>query len=173
MLAFIGQLLGILAVILGFISFQMKTSRGILILQLATALVFAVHYCLIGAFTATALNLLGAVKCVVYFFRDKRGSKGWIEPIIFSVLVIVISVLTWEDWYTAVVMVALVVDTVSLALPNPQTTRMCMFVKSPLCLVYNTTVASAGGVIYECAVLSSSVVGRIRNRRSKETVENG
>ena len=65
MFEIIGQFLGIVAVVLGFVSFQMKTSRGILALQLATALVFAAHYYFIGTLTATALNLLGAVKCAV------------------------------------------------------------------------------------------------------------
>ena len=65
MLEMFGQFLGVVAVIFGFISFQMKTPRGILSLQLATALVFAAHYFFIGALTATALNLLGAVKCAV------------------------------------------------------------------------------------------------------------
>lgn len=65
MLEMFGQFLGIVVVVLGFVSFQMKASRGILALQLATALVFAAHYYFIGALTATALYLLGAVKCAV------------------------------------------------------------------------------------------------------------
>ena len=37
----IGQALGIVAVILGFISFQRKTQLGIIVTQCATALVFS------------------------------------------------------------------------------------------------------------------------------------
>lgn len=163
----IGQALGIVAVILGFISFQMKTPKGILIFQVSTALVFSAHYLLIGALTAMALNLLAAVKCVVYLFRDKRGSKSLIEPIIFTVLTIITSILTWDSWYSALIMTGLVVNSISLALPNANHTRMCMFIKSPLCLAYNLLVKSGGGVIYECAVLVSSLIGIITNCKSK------
>lgn len=163
----IGQLLGITAVVFGFISYQMKTSRGILIFQLATALIFSAHYLLIGALTAMALNLLGAISCVFYFFRDKRGGKSITEPIIFIALVIVSSILTWEGWYSAFIMSGLVVNSISLILSNAQKTRMCMLLKSPLCLVYNIIVSSAGGIVYECVVLISSLIGIIKNRLSQ------
>lgn len=165
----IGQLFGIVAVFFGFVSYQMKKSRGILIFQIITALFFCAHYFLIGALTAVALNLLGAISCVFYYFRDKRGSKSLVEPIIFIVLIIVASVLTWEDWYSAFIMSGLVVNLISLALSNAQKTRLCMFLKSPLCLVYNIIVSSGGGIIYECAVLISSLIGIIKNRPSKAT----
>ena len=60
----IGQLLGIVAVVLGFLSFQRKTVVAIILTQMTTALVFAVHYTLLSAPTAIALNLLFAVNCV-------------------------------------------------------------------------------------------------------------
>ena len=169
----IGQLLGIAAVVFGFISYQMKTSRGILIFQLTTALIFSAHYFLIGALTAMALNLLGAISCVFYFFRDKRGGKSIIEPIVFIALIMVASIWTWEGWYSAFIMSGLVVNSISLVLSNAQKTRLCMFLKSPLCLIYNIIVSSGGGIVYECVVLVSSLIGIIKNRSSKVTDETG
>ena len=173
MVEVIGQLLGIAAVVFGFISYQMKTSRGILIFQLTTALIFSAHYFLIGALTAMALNLLGAISCVFYFFRDKRGGKSIIEPIVFIALIMVASIWTWEGWYSAFIMSGLVVNSISLVLSNAQKTRLCMFLKSPLCLIYNIIVSSGGGIVYECVVLVSSLIGIIKNRSSKVTDETG
>lgn len=166
MLEIIGQGLGILAVVTGFISYQMKKPAGLLIFQLATALIFSAHYFCIGnALTAAALNFLAAVKCLFFYLRDKRGGKGNIELIVFSVIVIITSIMTWEAWYSALIMGGLVVATVSLAMPDTQKTRYCMFVKSPLCLAYNILVGSVGGAVYECTVLVSSIIGIIRNRK--------
>ena len=167
MLEAIGQLLGILAVVFGFVSFQMKTSRGILIFQVATASLFAAHYYLLDAPTASALNVLAAAFCVVYYFRDKRGSNSKIAPVIFAVLVIITSLLTWDGWYSVFIMSGLVANTLSLSLSDPQKIRYCMFVKSPLCLIYNIIVFSGGGMLYECAVLVSSALGIIKNRNSR------
>lgn len=160
----IGQLLGIVAVVLGFISFQRQSPGEILIFQVITALVFSVHYFLIEAFTAMALNLVAAIQCVFYYFRDKHGSKGILEPVFFTVLVSIISVLTWEGWYSVFIMLGLVINSISLAFSDAQKIRISMFLKSPLCLLYNIFVLSGGGIIYECAVLVSSVIGTLRNR---------
>lgn len=171
MIEFIGQALGILAVILGFVSFQMKTPKGILIFQILASAVFAIHYLLIGAITAMALNLLGCIKCGVYYIRNKRGLNGFVAPAIFTTLTIITSIMTWGGWVSALIMVGLVVNTISLALPDANKTRMFMFIKSPLCLAYNLLVKSGGGVIYECAVLTSSLIGIITNRKTKTNSE--
>ena len=78
MVEFIGQALGILAVILGFVSFQMKTPKGILIFQILASAVFAIHYLLIGAITAMALNLNGIKITPHEEFELCR--KMWGEP---------------------------------------------------------------------------------------------
>ena len=39
-----------------------------------------------------------------------------------------------------------------------------MLIKAPLCFVYNLMVGSIGGMIYECAILSSAVIGLFRYR---------
>ncbi len=164
-LYYIGQFLGIVAVILGFISFQMKTPKKILACQITVAFVFAAHYLFIGAPGAAALNLLAAVNNILYFFRAKRGGKGWFEPIFYIVMVTVTSILTWEAWYSIFLMLGLYGTAVGLSLSDPQNTRKVMLVKAPLCLIYNALVFSVGGVVYESAVLASAIIGLIRNRK--------
>ena len=164
----IGQGLSLVAVATGFISYQMKTSKGILFFQILTALVFSAHYFLIGAMTAAALNLVGAIKCVCYFIRNKRGSKGLFIPIFFTVLVCITSLLTWSQWYSIFIMAALVTNSICLALSNPQTIRKLTLLKSPLALIYNICCFSLGGIIYEAASLLSSTISIFKNRKKKE-----
>ena len=155
----IGQLLSFVAVALGFISFQMKTSKGIVFFQILTALVFSAHYFLIGAMTATALNFIAAVKCFCYYLRNKSGKKSLWMPIFFTALVCVTSILTWDSWYSILIMAGLVINAISFSLSNPQTIRKLNLIKSPLCLAYNICVFSTGGIIYESATLISAVIG--------------
>ena len=164
---YIGQALGIIAVVLGFISFQMKTPKGILAFQITIAFIFAAHYLFIGAPGAAALNLLAAVNNILYFFRAKRGGKGWFEPIFYVVMVTVTTILTWEAWYSVILMLGLYGTAVGLSLSDPQNTRKVMLVKAPLCLIYNLFVLSIGGVVYEAAVLASAIIGLIKYRKTK------
>ncbi len=164
-LYYIGQFLGIAAVVLGFVSFQMKTPKKILACQSTVAFVFAAHYLLIGAPGAAALNLLSAANNILYFFRAKRGSRSLFEPIFYITMITVTSILTWEAWYTAILMCGLYAAAIGLSLSEPQNTRKVMLIKAPLCLIYNALVLSVGGVVYETAVLASAIIGLIRNRK--------
>lgn len=163
-LYYTGQALGIAAVLLGFVTFQMKTPKRILACQTAVAFVFAAHYLMIGAPGAAALNLLTALNSILYFFRAKRESRSLFEPIFYVTMITVTSILTWEGWYTAILMCGLYAAAVGLSLQDPQNTRKVMLIKAPLCLAYNAFVLSVGGMIYEAAVLASAIIGLIRNR---------
>lgn len=161
----VGQFLSVLAVIIGFISFQMKTPKSMLVFQMATSLIFSAHYLLIGAMTAMALNLIAAIKYVCYYIRDRRSKKGLFEPIFFTVLVIITSLLSWDSWYSAFIMVGLVINSISFALPNAQLIRKFNLIKAPLCLVYNIAVFSTGGIFYETFTFISSIIGIFSNRK--------
>jgi hypothetical protein len=68
----IGQSLGVVAIALGFLSFQMKTQKNILIVQIVTAVVFALHYLLIGAVIGMAMNTILIFRNIAYYFRSKK-----------------------------------------------------------------------------------------------------
>ena len=164
----IGQALGILAVILGVICFQMKNAKGILIFQITIASTFALHYLCLGAYTAVAVNALAAIQNVCYYFRNKRGSKSPILPIAFTSLIVIISLLTWDNWYCVFLMVGVAIGAVCLSLSSAQNIRFAMFIKCPLCLIYNAIVFSIGGVLYESASLLSSVIGTVKYYSDKK-----
>ena len=172
-LFYIGQGLGIVAVILGFVSFQMKTPGRILLFQIVTASVFALHYLLIGAPTAVWLNLLAAVQCTVYYLLGRRGGAGRIVPRLFAAAVVVASILTWTGWYTLLIMVGLAINALSLSFSRAQSIRMAQFVKTPTCFLYNLLVLSLGGAVYEAAVFLSSLIGVLRARPKSKGATGG
>ena len=161
----IGQILGIVAVILGFISFQMKSQYGIIVVQCATGFVFSAHYFLISAPTAVVLNLVTAFICVFYAFRNKRQSKNIVEVVVTVALIVIAGLFAWESVYSLLLIAGLALHTISLSLSNPQNTRKLVFFKSPLCFAYNFIVGSVGGVIFECTILTSAIIGLIKNRK--------
>ena len=85
-LYFIGQGLGVIAVILGFVNYQVKTREQVLLVNIATTLCFVLHYMLIGAFSGMAMNLVGFVRGIVFYFVGKNGkvARGW--AILFAAL---------------------------------------------------------------------------------------
>lgn len=170
----IGQALSWCAVATGFISYQMKTTKGILTFQIITAFFFSAHYLLIGATTAAIVNFMSVFSGFCYYLREKRNSKSLIVPIVFTTLSWVTGILTWEGWYTLLLLGGLTANGVGLAIAKPKTIRTLYLVKAPMCLAYNAIVFSTGGIVYEIATMTSAVIGLWKDHKQSQTsVEQG
>jgi len=163
----VGQMMGFVAVVLGFVSFQMRTQKQLLVVQTATTIAFCIHYYLIGATSGLMLNLLGIVRNLAYYHKDKPLFSGKKCPIFFAVVMGIVGMLSWQGYYSIFVVMGLVINTVCLSFTNPQNIRKSILVSSPLVLAYDAFVLSIGGVIYESVVIISSIIGIIRYRQEK------
>ena len=163
----IGQAFGIVAILLGFLSFQMKTQGGIILAQAITAVAFIIHYFLIGAMPGAAMNIVSLIRSTVYYFRNKKGSNEKITPIAFTLVMAVSGILTWDAWYSVFFVIGLELNTVCMSLSDPQKVRASILVSSPLVFIYDAFTFSIGGMIYESVVIASSFIGILRNSKKQ------
>lgn len=164
-----GQIFGIIAVILGFINFQVKDARKVVVIQGITAAVFCIHYILIGAISGFALNVVVLIRNIIYSQRDRFPmlSSKWI-PMLFAVVMGVMGIISWVNWYSVFVVFGLVISSVCMAMKNAQSIRKSVLVTSPMVLIYNVLIGSVGGMIYESMVIISSVIGLIKHKEKKQ-----
>ena len=163
----IGQIFGVIVVILGFITYQIRTQKALLFVQTVTALVFVIHYLLIGAVSGMVLNIVAMIRNLVYSRRDLKLFSGKWWPIAFAVIMGITGMLFWQDWYSVFVVAGLVINSVCMSFKDPQKIRKSILVTSPLVLVYNAFALSFGGMIYESVAIISALIGIIRFRRTK------
>ena len=164
-LYFIGQGLGVIAVILGFVNYQVKTREQVLLVNIATTLCFVLHYMLIGAFSGMVMNLVGFVRGIVFYFVGKNGkvARGW--AILFAAIMCIIGIIGWEAWYSVFVVVALMINSYALSFSDPQNIRKSILITSPMVIVYDSFVLSFGGIVYESVAIISSVIGLWRFKK--------
>ena len=162
----VGQGFGIIAIIFGFITYQVRTQRQILLMQSAVAVFFGVHYLLIGAYSGMAMNFANIARNFFYDRRTQKGSKSQLIPIIFVLVQCVMCVLTWEAWYSVFVLLGIGINTYCMSFSNPQNVRKSILVTSPLVLTYDIFARSIGGSIYESVALVSAFIGILRNRKA-------
>ena len=162
MIFIIGQAFGIIAVILGFISYQVKTSKKLLIVNTCTAVVFCIHYFMLGATAAVASNAVCIIRNAFYYNKDKRffSWKGW--PYFFAVCSCVLSIIAWEAWYAIFLVIGISINMVCMSFKDPQNIRKSILVISPIVLIYTILSRSIGGSIYESVSIISSAVGLVR-----------
>lgn len=164
----IGQVLGMVAVVLGFLNYQVKGAKSILVIQLITCAVFCAHYLLIGAISAFALNAVGVVRNIVYYKRNSETVWGKICPVVFAVIMGAMGILSWQNWYSVFVVAGLVINTVCLCLKSANGIRKSILVTSPMVLFYDIMANSIGGVIYESVAIISAIIGLVRHKNATE-----
>ena len=164
----IGQLLGVVAIILGVISYQVKTDKKLLFVIMMNGAVFAAHYYLLDAMPAAVMNTVGVFRCIVYMQKDKKFYHPVIIPAVFAVIMGTLGMLSWQGPESILVIVGLVINTVCLSFKNPQNIRKSILVTSPLVLAYDAFAGSIGGVIYEAMVIVSSIIGIVRYRKENK-----
>ncbi len=166
----IGQIIGFISMAIIIASYQQKSHKKILTYQMISGSLFTVHYILLGAYTGAVMNLLGAMRSLVYANRDKKWASSVLWPITFSILFAISGVLTWANAYSVFPMIAMLLSSVVLWIQNPKINRSLSIPSSCCWLIYNIKNLSYPGIATEIFVLISIIVGIIRldiNREKK------
>ena len=163
----IGQVFGVIAVILGFISFQMKDAKKLLMIQCGVSTVFCLHFFFLGAQTGLVLNIACVLRNIVYYHKDKKIFSSIVVPIFFSVLMGVLGAFSWDGWFSIFFVVSLVVNTFCMSFRKPDNIRLSILFTSPLALTYDVFVSAFGGIAYESVVIISSALGIIRAAKER------
>ena len=168
----IAQILGIFAIVLGFLSYQTKSSKGVLALQSLTTVTFTVHYLLLGAYSGMIMNAVGIIRNFFYYNSEKKffSWKGW--PIVFALISGTLGVLAWEAWYSVFVVAGIVINTVCMSFKNAQNIHKSILVTSPMVLAYDLFARSYSGAVYEAVAIVSSAIGIYRFYNKKKDEKN-
>ena len=168
---YIGQALGAVAVVLGFINYQVKTRERLLIVHMATTICFVLHYLCLGAWAGMAMNFVGFLRNIVFYKTGKNGkvSKAWAIgfAILMGAMGITASLIAKEGIYFVLSVVGLMINSYSMSFRNPNNIRKSILVSSPLVLAYNCFSFSIGGVVYETVGMISAVIGIARYRNEQ------
>ncbi len=168
MIEIITQCIGFCGAGLNFLSFQQNKRSKIIGFQIGAALLFIMHYILLGitngadAFTGAALNFIGLSRSIVFINNDKRWAKSPLWLVLFIIVSVVAGVLTWEDWYSFLPPLAMILTTVSYWMKNETKIRLITFPSSPCWLVFNIITGSVAGIVTECVVMSSLIIAIVR-----------
>lgn len=165
----IAQIIGLVAMAFSFITYQMKSNRGVMVmLSLATTL-FCIHYSILGATTGLVLNIVGIVRNICYYFKDKKVLSSKVVPIILAAIMAVLSVFTWEGYHSAFFVVGITINTLAMGYLSSQGLRKSILLTSTLILIYDALIPgnpSVSGMLNETIAITSSIIGIIRFRKT-------
>ena len=153
-----GQIVSVIAMALVVLSFQMKSNKMLLVVQMLANFLFAVSYFLLGVYTASIVNLIAMLRSLaLYFWADKNSNLLLITTLI---------AFTYAGVPTILVLVASIVDSFSMWKNDGKFIRYArLFAVSPLWLVHNIIRFSLGGLICEIFSIISCIIAFIRYKK--------
>lgn len=167
----IAQLIGLIGVGVIFLAYQMKVRKMLLLFQMLGIALLSIQYFMINALSGAVLNVVCLIRTLFFYFaeeklhNDKRKIYGF--SIFFAVLVCVFGVLSWEGWYSILMLICLAVNSFCTGVCNPQNFRKSLLFTCVLALIYNVIVFSIGGMLNETVSIVSAVIGIIRFNKEK------
>ena len=169
----IGQTLGILATLLTFLSYQVNTKNRLLIIQTTATALTCASYFFLDALSGLVLNIVCITRNVTFYFQDSGTIVNRICASVLSIIMVFLGALSWEAWYSILLILALATNTLFLSFGNPQLLRKSILVTSSMVLAYNCFVLSIGGIANESLAIISSIIGIIlfckRNKPADKT----
>ncbi len=162
----IGQVLGILATAITFISYQVNTKKSLLFIQSVATLSTCLSFLFLGAQTGFALNIVCLVRNIVFYFQERTSRFYYPSVGILTLAMVVLGAMSWQGWISLLMIVALSVNSIFISIGNPQLLRKSVLFTSTLVIIYNIFVFSIGGIANEGISILSSLIGMIRYRKT-------
>lgn len=163
----IAQIVGFVAMAIGIVSFQFNSRKKILVIQVVMAMVWVLHFLILGVKTGMVLNIFGGLRFFVYSFKNEKWKKAWFVPVIFSLIFIACGILTYESWISLLPMTAMVIASFAMWMDNTKYLRYLNLPSSFLWLVYDFCSRSVAGSCNEAFCIISIIVAMFRFDRKK------
>jgi hypothetical protein len=154
------QLIGFVAVGFSLAVFQVNQRRMMLTLLICAALLYTCSFYMLGAYTGAVMNLLAAIRSYVFIRHPKQQDPKIL--IIFLIILVVATGLTWQGPRSLLPLVGTASGTVAFWLLNLKRTRLLTLISPPSWFIYNVISGSYPGMFIEIVNLSSNLVGIYR-----------
>ena len=142
--------------------YQQKSGKKLLVSKLISDILWAAHYFFIGAYSATAVAVIGIFRETVFFNQDKKWAKSRLWLVLFLLCSAVSALVTWRGFISVLPATGAVLSVISFWKNNPCFTRYLAFPISACMLTYDIFCHSHMGIANEILTLVSAVVGIIR-----------
>lgn len=173
----IAQVIGLFAMAFNILSYQQKTRNRAIAFQLCGGILFSVNFFLLGAIVGSILNVIAAVRAIVFLNKEKLKADhpAWLAGFIATyVLSYVLTFTLFGKEATAVNLiveflpvVGMTATTISFRLSDAKAIRKYGLISSPSWLVYNIANFSIGAICCEVLSLCSILIGMLRLDRAK------
>ena len=173
MLDIIANIVGVVAVILFVLSYQMKTRKGIIVCNSVSRALYVAQYLLLFAFEGAVLDVLGIVAAMLAQKKDTPFIKKHLKAVMISVNLVMIGagVLLYENIFSLLPVLGVLFHTGAFWLSKEKNIRIISFLGSPFWLAYNLYSHAYGSAAGDVITMVSIASAMIRYKDFKKSQE--
>lgn len=165
------QVIGVIALIAAFISFQQTKRKKFLFFQIIASLSYALHYLLLNALSGVATGLISISKNLIFYKYEKQNKK--INVFIFitlQILVIICGIITYNGLISLLPILTTLISTYGSWQKDLKKTYTFVMFNSILWVIYNFFVGGYVLIINSVIELIGGIIGfvKVSNKRKKE-----
>ena len=170
----VAHITGFVAMFFSILSYQMKTKKQILVVQMICISVFTLHFLLLyfsgvqDALTGAALNGVCLIRNLCYMACDSKDASAKVRTAVtgvFMLIMVAAGIFTWNSAVSLLFIVTMLLNTLAFSMKEPQKVRLIMLISAPFAFSYDLLSNSIGGMINEAFSAVSTVIALIRYRK--------
>ena len=166
------QIVGVVAMILLFCSYQSNKRFVILLFQIGISICFITHYALLGAVSGVMINIVCFIRNIIFYFRGRyKWTNSIALPIAVCAAEVILTVIVWSGPIDLLAIAGALLQTTALWMAKPKNTRIFMAIASPIWIVYDVYFKSYAGIVTEIITLTSLLIAAIRYDFKKKPKE--
>lgn len=144
------QIIGGIGFILLTMSYYKEEKKNILFMQIMAYIMFTIHYYLLSGISGALCNLIGLFALImIYIFEKYNWRNKHIIVFLFVLLLIVINIITFQNFFSIFPAIASTIVIVSFLMDNEDFIR-CIGIVSAICwLIYAVAYHSYVSIIFQ------------------------
>lgn len=179
----LAQIIGFVAMGIAIVSFQQKSQRGIILLQMFSSFLWVINFVLLGGIAGALLNSVGVFRSLVFGNKQKFHADKVIWVWGFAATYLLMYVLTFTAFgkeptaqnllLEFLPVIGTTFNTIGYYSKKARTVRLLGLINSPMWLIYDAFAGSIFGVLTEIFCICSIVIGLWRfDLKKAEKTEN-
>ena len=162
------QIVGLIGIVCGMITFHTKDMRGARKWKLTIDILWSLHYLLLGAFTGFGTSMIAACREIVFLNDHKKICQLKMWPWFFIVLNFISSAITWRGIYSIFPAISAVLATFIFWQKDIRRGRVMGLAVNSLMFLYDVFAGSFMGMVTETLSFVSTLFAIYRFRKGLE-----
>lgn len=158
----IAQVLGIIALIVLFISSLVNDKKKVLGIQVISSLVIALQYLFLGAYSGCLINIVCAIRNIIYGKKyENKQAPIWLVIVIIAIMM-ALSMFTYNGPISLLPMLAISIFTIAVSRFKLTSIRIAEIIASVIMIIYDVEVKAYTGIIMVTVEIIFALVAIIR-----------